>query len=189
MDEFLKICGALTVVGGAALLLLKLYRWFFPVVVSIAYTIRFKPEEPDSLAVTIVNRSAGSIYVEKCVIRCTYSFWALTLKHLRNPFLRPQLYPNLRYNSAVYEFVGEEPIKLEPGQSQKLEKNIFEHPLNALYGPMLIAFVTLTDGRKSKSKRVLSPPVWRMIGSRGKTSAQQGATADVGANAPSSAEL
>lgn len=91
--------------------------------------------------------------------------------HLRRPLLSPRLYPNLRYNSAVFELVGKEPIRLEPGQLTELTTEIYEHPLNALYGPMLIAIVELTNGRVVRSKRMPSPPVWRMIGRRNRAPA------------------
>ena len=85
--------------------------------------------------------------------------------------LSPRLYQNLRYNSAVYKLIGKDPLKLEPGQLVELKRDIYEHPLNALYGPMLIAFVELTNGRVVRSKRMPSPPAWRMIGRRGRASA------------------
>lgn len=165
-DSFLKICGAISVVGAALVLLHKGYRLFLPVKASISYTLNFDGRSSDSLSVTITNRSSAPVYVRTCKVRCTYSLLGLALRHIRKPFLSPRLYPNLRYNSAVYELVGKEPAKLEPGQLVELKRDIYEHPLNALYGPMLIAFVELTSGRVVRSRRMPSPPIWRMIGRR-----------------------
>lgn len=170
-DEFLKICGAISLIGATAALLYKGYRLLFPVEAAISYTLNFDGTSPDSLSVTVTNRSTTSIYVRTCKVRCTYSWLTLFFKHLRRPFLSPRLYPNLRYNSAVYEFVDNEPIKLEPGQLVELKREIYEHPLNALYGPMLIAFVELTTGRVVRSKRMQSPTVWRLIGRRNRAHA------------------
>lgn len=165
-DTFLKICGAITVVAAALVIVNKAYRLWLPVTASITCTLAFDGR-PDSLAVTLTNRSNAAVYIRSCKVRCTYSVFGLFVRHLRNPFLAPRLYPNLRYHDAVYELVGKEPLKLEPAQLVEVKTDIYEHPLNALSGPMLIAFARLTTGRTVCSKRVESPPVWRMIGRRG----------------------
>jgi len=124
------------------------------------------------MTVTVTNHCGWPVYIRTCSVRCTYSLLGLAIRHLRHPLLRPRLYPNLRYNGPiVYEFVGQDPIKLEPGQEVKLRREIQEHPLNALYGPMLIAYVVLTSGRRVASKRLSSPPVWHVIGRRGRVPA------------------
>lgn len=165
-DEFLKICGAISLMGATIVLLYKGYRLLFPINAAISYTLNLDGKNPDSLSVTVTNRSPSTIYIRTCKVRCTYSLLTLIIRHLRKPLLSPRLYPNLRYNGAVYELARNEPIKLEPGQLVELKKDIYEHPLNALYGPMLIAFVELTTGRTLRSKRMPSPPVWRLIGRR-----------------------
>lgn len=171
LDAFLKTFGAISIVGAALVLLFKGYRQLFPRRASISYTLNLDGKNPDSLSVTVINLRTAPVYVRTCKIRCTYSLLSLLLKHLRRPLLPPRLYPNLRYNSAVYEIVGKEPVKLEPGQLVELKQDIYEHPLNALYGPMLIAFVELTSGRVVRTKRMPSPPAWRMIGRRNRVSA------------------
>ena len=168
VETFLKICGAISVIAAAFTILFKGYRHWHPIIASISCTIYAIKERPDSIAVTITNRSNVPVYIESCSVRCTYSIIEIVKRHLRQPFLRPSLYSNLRYNSCVYQLVEQKPIKLEPAEQTTLTNEIYEHPLNALYGPMLIAFVTLTTGRTVKSKKMQSPPVWRMIGRRGK---------------------
>ena len=166
LDNILRICGAISIVAAALVVLYKTFRLWLPVKASITYTLSFEGKA-DALAVTVTNLTNAAIYVRSCKVRCTYSRLGILFRHLRTPFLSPRLYPNLRYNSAVYEFVEGEPRKLEAGQLIELEKKIYEHTINALYGPKLIAFVTLTKGGVVRSKRVNSPPVWRMIGRRG----------------------
>lgn len=169
MDLFLKICGAISIIGAAAALLYKGFRWLRPVRVSISYTLNFDGRSRDSLTVMITNRCGWPVYVRDCSVRSTYPLSNLVVRHLRHPFLHPRLYPTLLYNGpTVYKFVGEEPTKLDSGQEVKLHREIQEHPLHALYGPMLIASVSLTSGRKVRSKRLASPPAWRMIGRRGR---------------------
>lgn len=168
LDEFLKICGTISVISGAIILLYKGYRLLFPAKASISYMLNLDGTSSDSLSVTVTNHSSSAIYIRTCKVRCTYPLWVLAIKHLRRPLLSPRLYSNLRYNSSIYELVGKEPFKLEPGQLIELKREIYEHPLNALYGPMLIAIVELTTGRVVRSKRMPSPLVWRMIGRRGR---------------------
>lgn len=170
-DTLLKICGGITVIAAAIAIFYKLYRYWQPVSASISYSLDLRIDEPDSIEVEITNKSTVPVYIKSCVVRCTYSFMQLTVMHLKKPLLRPSLYPNLKYNSCVYEFVDNEPIKLESSELKSLKIKIHEHPLNALYGPMLISFVTLTTGRVIGSKKIPSPPVWRMIGRRGKVHA------------------
>ncbi|WP_139133843.1 MULTISPECIES: hypothetical protein [Pseudomonas] len=170
-DEFLKICGAISIFGATAVLLYKAYRLVFPIKTSISYTLNFDGTSTDTLSVIVTNRSGSTIYIRTCKVRCTYPFLVLAIKHLRRPFLSPRLYSNLRYNSSIYEFLDEEPVKLEPGQLIELKREIFEHPLNALHGPMLIAFVELTTGRIVRSEKMPSPPVWRKIGRRNRAPA------------------
>ncbi|RIY42557.1 hypothetical protein [Neopusillimonas maritima] len=165
-DEFLKICGAISLLSATLVMLYKGYRLLFSVKSYISYTLNFDGTLSDSLSVTITNHSIASIYVRACKVRSTYSLLTLAIKHLHRPLLSPRLYPNLRYNSAVYALVGDEPIKLEPGQLVELKREIYEHPLNALNGPMRIAFVQLTTGRVVRSKRMKSPSAWRLISRR-----------------------
>ncbi|PCJ91344.1 MAG: hypothetical protein COA46_07770 [Porticoccaceae bacterium] len=168
LDTLLKICGGISVIAAAIVVFYKLYRNLQPISTSISYTLDLRNDVPDSIEVEVTNRSSSPVYIKSCEVRCTYSFMQLTVMHLKRPFLRPSLYPNLRYNSCVYEFIEDQPVKLEASELKALKINIHEHPLNALYGPLLISFTTLTTGRVMKSKKMPSPPVWKTIGMRGK---------------------
>lgn len=169
IETVLKICGTISAVAGTFAILYKIYRYWHPAIVSVSYTLHLTRDKSDSIAITITNRSNVPIYIQSCRLRCTYSTLALVIRHLRQPFLRPSLYPNLRYNSCIYKFIDTEPVKLDPSQQKTFVKIIYEHPLNALYGPMLIASIQLTTGRIIRSKKISSPTVWKKIGNRGKT--------------------
>jgi hypothetical protein len=138
------------------------------VTAAISYQVILDGSKPDSMTVAVTNRSPSSIYIRSCVVRSTYPLRHLVALHLRHPLLRPKLYPNLWYNGCVYEFVKSEPVQLESAQLKELTLAIHEHPLNTIYGPMLIAKVELTTGEVVRSKRIPSPKVWRMIGNRGR---------------------
>ena len=169
MFEFtLKISAAITAVAAAFVVLRRIYFWWRPCSTQILRKLILDNSGPDSISVTITNNSTSSVYVKSCEIRSTESVPSLLLRHLKNPFLSPYLYPNLWYNGAAYSFIKDDPVKIELGQLVKLKIYIYEHPLNAIYGPKLLAKLTLTTGQIIRSKRVNSPPVWRMIGKRGR---------------------
>jgi hypothetical protein len=168
LETILKVCGAITAVGAVVVLGRKIYSWLRPATAAISYRLVLDGSKPDSITVAVTNRSSSSIYLRSCVVRSTYPLRRLVALHLKHPFLRPRLYPNLWYSGCVYEFVKGEPVQLAPAQLKELTLAIHEHPLNAIYGPVLIARVELTTGEVVRSKRIPSPKVWRMIGSRGR---------------------
>jgi hypothetical protein len=167
-ETILKVCGAITAVAAVVVLCRKLYTWLRPATASISYRLVLNGSKPDSITVAVTNRSASNIYLRSCVVRSTYPLRRLVARHLKRPFLRPRLYPNLWYNGCVYNFVEGEPVQLAPAQLKELTLEIHEHPLNAIYGPALIARAELTTGEVVRSKRIPSPKVWRMIGARGR---------------------
>ncbi len=168
LETTLKLCGAVSALAAVVVLGRKLYRWWRPGTAAIGYQLVLDGSRPDSLAVTVVNSSSSPIYVRSCTVRSTCSRGQLIWRHIRRPFLSPRLYSNLRYNGAAYQFLHGEPVRLEPAQLKEFRKDIQEHPLNAIYGPMLVARVVLTTGQVISSKRVQAPGVWRMIGQRGR---------------------
>ena len=168
LETVLKICGVVSALAAVAAIGYKLYRWFRPGSAEISYRLELDGSGPDSISVEVTNRSKATIYLRSCSVRSTYPILIILWKHLRRPLLHPRLYPNLRYNGPVYQFVRREPVKVEPAQLIELKTDIYEHPANAIYGPMLIAKVVLTSGQVIRSKRMASPPVWQMIGRRGR---------------------
>lgn len=148
-------------------ILRRIFLWRKPCFLSISQTLRFNGE-PDSISVQITNRSSSAVYIKSCEVRSTQSVLNLFICHLKNPLLNPRLYQNLWYTGVVYQFVKDAPVKIEPGELVRQAIEICEHPLNAIYGPMLIAKAVTTTGKVVRSPRVTSPPVWRLIGARGR---------------------
>ena len=167
-EVILTISAGITAVAAAIVVMRKFYLWWLPCSASISYKLVLDVSGPDKISVKITNKSTSSIYVKSCDIRSTYPVRSLLWLHIKRPFLSPSLYPNLWYNGAVYNFVKGDPVKIEPGQLVPLKIEIYEHPLNSIYGPMLLARVALTTGQVVRSKRIRSPQVWRMIGKRGR---------------------
>lgn len=145
----------------------RIIFWKKPCVLSISQTLRFNGE-PDSISVQITNRSSSAIYVKSCEVRSTQSILNLLICHLKNPLLNPRFYQNLWYAGVVYQFIKGVPVKIEPGELIEQTIEIYENPMNAICGPMLIARAVTTTGKVVRSPRVVSPPIWRLIGSRGR---------------------
>jgi hypothetical protein len=168
VETILEICGVFSAMAGTTAIAYKFYRWWQPGTAEILCHVILNRSRPDSISVKVTNRKSSAIYLRSCTVRSTYTLSHLLCRHLKHPLLSPNLYPNLRYNGAIYQFIRGEPVKLEPGQLRELRIDIFEHPLNAIYGPILIAKVVLTSGKGIVSKRIEAPPVWRNIGKRGR---------------------
>ena len=166
MEIFVKICGAITAMAAVFVLLRKIYFWWKPASATISYKLVLNNSGPDTISIHITNKSQKNIYVKSCELRSTYSLFQLAKMHLQKPFLSLSLYPNLRYNGCVYQFVEGDPVKIESHEMKTLTIDIYEHPLNAIYGPRIIAFVELTTGQKICTERMESPQVWRLIGER-----------------------
>jgi hypothetical protein len=168
LETILKVCGAITAVGAVVVLGRKTYSRLRPATAALSCRLVFDGSKPDSMTVAVTNRSPSNIYLRSCVVRSTHPLRRLLGLHLKRPLLPPRLYPTLWYNGCVYEFVNGEPVQLAPAQLKELTLEIHEHPLNAIYGPMLVARVELTTGEVVRSRRIPSPKVWRMIGDRGR---------------------
>ena len=168
LETIIKWGSVVTVLAAVLAIGRKIYRMALPGTAEISYELVLDNSRPDSISVKITNRSNSAIYIRLCTVRSTYSIWQLIWRHIRRPFLSPRLYSNLRYNGPVYQFINGEPVKLDPAQLKEFRIEIREHPLNAIYGPMLLAKVLLTTGRVIRSKRMEAPMTWRMIGQRGR---------------------
>ena len=159
METFKKICGAIIAVAAIFALLRKIYFWCKPASAEISYNLVLDNSAPDKISIHITNKSPKNIYVKSCELRSTYSLYQLAKMHFKNPFLSPCLYPNLRYNGCVYQFIKDDPLKIESHEMKKCTLEILEHPLNSIYGPMIIAFIELTTGQRICTKRMKSPKV------------------------------
>jgi hypothetical protein len=145
-ETIVKLAGGITGLVAAIFALRKFYMWL------------------DSIGAEVINRSTEPQYIVECSARGTYSLWHIARRHLKRPFLRPRLYPNIWYHGAVYQLLDGEPVKLEPGQPLNLECELYEHPLNAMYTPYFVVKVKLSSGRTVRSSKLQAPGRWRYIG-------------------------
>ncbi len=166
LDTIIKVCAAISALAAVIVLVNKLYHMWLPGRAELSCKLVFDGSEPDSISVKVINKSRTAFYVRSCTVRSTYSIYQLMWRHVKKPFLSPRLYPNLRYSGAAYQFIHGDPVRLEPAEMKEFRIEIFEHPLNAVFGPLLIANVLLTTGQNIRSRRLKAPLAWRFIGQR-----------------------
>lgn len=164
MQEIIAVCGAISGLAAAIYVLRKLYFWLKPVHIDPSFTLYFGSSGVDFIGATVTNQSPVTQYIVACNARGTYSLKYILSRHLRHPFIRPRLYPNVWYGGAVYPLMGKEPIKLEPQQLVDLKCELYEHPLNAMITPYFFVTVRLSSGKIISSKKLRTPGRWKMIG-------------------------
>lgn len=161
IESILKSTGAVT---AALIALRKLYQWLRPVHVEPSVTLFFDNSEPDKICAKIINRSGEPQYILQCSARGTYSLRYILMTHIRNPLIRPSLYPNVWYGGAVYDLMNGEPMKLDLHQPVELSCKLSDHPLNAMFTPYFFINVELSSGRTVRSKKLQAPGRWKHIG-------------------------
>lgn len=165
LELIVKIAGGITGIVATVFALRKFLKWLFPVHIEPSVTLNFDRTKPDSIGAKVTNRGSEPLYIVDCSARGTYSLWHILKIHLKKPFLRRSLYPNVWYNGAVYRLLDGNSVKIEPGQPLSFECQLYEHPLNAMFTPYFIVMVKLSSGRKVHSSKLQAPGRWRYIGS------------------------
>lgn len=161
----IQVAAGITAVVASIFAIQKLYRWMFPLYIEPVVLLWFdNGATPDSIRAKIINKSSEIHYVMRCEARGTYSLWYILKCHLKNPFVKPSLYPNIWYNGAVYSLLRGEPRKLEPFQPIELSCELHDHLLNAMFAPYFIITVVLSSGKKVRSKKMKAPGRWKNIG-------------------------
>ena len=164
VESILKVAGVITALIATLFALRKFYKWLRPIHIEPSYTISFDNSDPNEIYAKIINRSTEPQYILRCSAKGTYSLRYILMTHIRNPLIRPSLYPNISYGGVVYDLMKGEAIKLELHQPVKLSCKIFDHPLNAMFTPYFFIEVELSSGRTVHSKKLQAPERWKHIG-------------------------
>ncbi len=164
INTILKFAGVITALVATLFALRKLHQWVHPIHIEPSYTIFFDNSHLGEICAKIINRSAESQYILRCSARGIYSLPYILMSHIRNPLIRPSLYPNVWYSPVVFGLMKGEPIKLEPHQPVELSCKLFDHPLNAMFTPYFFVEVELSSGRTVRSKKLQTPERWKYIG-------------------------
>lgn len=164
--KFATYAGVITALIVAFFHVRKFYQWFRPIKIEPSFRLFYANADPDEIIARITNRSTESQYILQCSARGTYSFRHILMEHIRNPLLKPSLYPNIWYGSVIYRFMDDESIKLELHQPIELTCKLHEHPLNAMHTPYFFIEVELSSGKHIRSNKIETPGRWKYIGQK-----------------------
>ena len=161
------------IIGGTIVTLIagffalrKFVKFLFPLKVTPGYYVNLDNSKPDAIKANITNRSTETVYITDCIARGTYSIKHIVLVHLKNPLIKPRLYPNVWYHGATYTFLDDESLKIEPGQPIQLEHKLSEHWLSAMHTPYFRIKVKTSSGKTVRSKKIKAPIRWSDIGKK-----------------------
>ena len=103
----------ISVLIGAFFALRKFFKWLRPIHVEASAKGFSDNSNPDEICAKIINRSSEHQYISECNARGTYSLGYKLKRHLRNPLLRPKLYPNIWYGGVVYNLMESEAVDFQ----------------------------------------------------------------------------
>jgi hypothetical protein len=161
-QNILNLIAALSAIIAVVFAVRKLTQWILPIRV---YPGIFVGIDGNFIRATITNRSSEPQFIISCRAMGTYPFSHIALIHIRNPFIRPRLYQNVRYGGVVYDLLEQGNIKMEALQPIELSHKLKEHPLSAVHTPYFIIEVKLSSGKIVKSNKMPVPTFWSKIGS------------------------
>lgn len=160
--DTLSFISGLTIGGTISLFfaIRKFYKWLLPIRLDIGYQINFG-HDADKITAVITNKSLENQYITSCQARGTYYFKDKVMRHIRHPFAKPRFYKTMHYDTIVFSLMNDEPIKIEPMQQIMLcHHKSNSHPLSLLLAPFFMVELTLSSGRKVKSKKLPTPEKW-----------------------------
>ncbi len=174
MDEIftnlLSICVAAGVFIGAMYAIRKFVRALRPIKIIPSTVIHFNGVEPETIMALITNRSEENIYITECFARESKPIMDALMTHLKNPFIKPSLYPCVWWGSKVFHLLDEKQHKLEAGELVELKHQLnFNHPISGFIQNELRIIVKLSTGRKVISHRVKVPKHWHVSSLRNET--------------------
>lgn len=144
--------------GGIAL-----RNLLFPIRIIPSWQRVFDGSEPDAIQAQIVNLTDKPLVLVACSAKPTYRLRTIITRHLKNPLTPRRLWPNIHFTSQSFLLLNEPQRRLEGKEVLELEHRLSSHPLSFLMAPMFIVEVTLSTGRKFRSRRITAPERWLLI--------------------------
>ena len=160
LAPILGALGAIVVVVTAFFAVRRFLYWFRPIRITPGVRIVFDGSRPDQVFATVTNISDEDQVVVGCRVRSAHKIQAALLKHIRNPFVPPRLYPTIWYSAMCFSLMGDEPIRIAPKGRVQLSYMLSDHPLCVFLTPKLQVEAKLSDGRNFRSKRINVPERW-----------------------------
>lgn len=162
LENIAALAAIIAFVFGAPFGARKLWQLLRPIRIDPIIKIVFI-SEPDEIRAKITNLSNEDLYVIRCEGRATWPLKIIIKRHLKNPFLNPRMYSNVRFAASTYSLLKNGPLKLEGKQQVELTHLLSKHPLSAFMAPMLQIEVELSSKRVFRSKRIAVPDSWLLL--------------------------
>ena len=145
---------------GLVYALRRLIRWWRPLRVSSAIRIHRGDSLPDQICATVTNVSEKDQVLVRCSARTTRPVRGALAKHIKRPFTPPRLYPTIWFAGQSFGLMGDDPIRLAPGDQKRLSHSLSDHPLSWFLTSEFLVEAELSSGRKVRSKRLPAPQWW-----------------------------
>lgn len=161
IEILIIISKALGAVGTILIAAFALIVWLRPVRIVVEARLSFDERAPDEILATVVNKSNRPIYIVDCVARGTYTWRYIFGRCFRRPWMHPRFYSGIRFAPNAHELSPTGEVKVEPQQPLKFRHRLCDHPLSKFYTSFFLIEVTLSSGRKFRSKKRRVPVRWR----------------------------
>jgi hypothetical protein len=154
-----KLIGAATTILVACIAAII---WLRPVRITPGIRLVLDGSGPDEITATVVNKSSKAIYITECVARGTFTWRYVLGRHLRQPLMPLRFYPVVRFGGPVHDLMPDGQVKVEAQQPIDFRHRLNNHPLSKLHTSLFLVEVTLSSGRKFRSKKQRVPARWRL---------------------------
>ncbi|WP_298441013.1 hypothetical protein [uncultured Ferrimonas sp.] len=157
------VCGGLLAFISTVYALRKFIRALRPIIISPSVNVSFTDQKSDSIKALVVNRSEETVYITQCDAKECKPLLRALFTHLKNPFIKPSLYPCVWWGAKVYGLLGTRQYKLEAGETVELEHRLdFSHPIAGFCEHEFKIVLELSSGKKVVSNRVGIPARWHI---------------------------
>ncbi len=165
MNELLQNVGIVSATFvafiSAAFAMHKFFRTINPIKIMPSMYINLKEVNGDSISAKITNRSPENLYIVSCQVKEAKTVRKALLTHIKNPLIKPYLYPAVWFGGMTYNLLHEPQIKLEPGATTELTHELdLLHPIAGFSEPEFLVILKLSTGRVFRSGRLETPLCW-----------------------------
>jgi len=151
----------LSVIVSVIIAIKKIRQYINPIKIVPSTTMVFDNSGPDSISADITNISGSTIYVKNCSAREIKNKKRILREKTKAELSRFINERNAKFDCRSYGMMGSEPLKLENGESIKLNHKLnFNHPLAGFFNLEFVVEVKLTNGKIITSKRTKVPLKW-----------------------------
>ena len=162
LTPVLAALGGIVALVTAFFTLRRFVHWWRPIRISPSIRRVFDGSDPEQVLATVTNVSGEDQVLVRCSARSAHPVRTALLRHLKQPFISPRLYPTVWYGAICFDLMGEEPIRLAPKEQRQLSHSLSDHPLCLFLTPEIQVEAQLSERRRVfRSRRIEVPERWR----------------------------